>query len=531
MRSIIISDAIGCLPHRSLQRLAVLGLALFLTACGTLPQNVDKVASQAPPPSNESGLVRAIQPMLEQHPQQSGFRLLAQGEQAYAARLRLVAAAQKTLDAQYYIWHEDLTGIVLQNMFLKAADRGVRVRLLLDDLDTAGKDERLREMNAHPNIQIRVFNPFANRDFRAGDFLVDTRRVNHRMHNKTLTADNIATIVGGRNIGDEYFGATEAVAFGDLDSLGIGPVAQQVSSQFDLYWNSEYVYPLESFKWKTEITEADVADYRRWSDNYVEQAKQTRYAEILNQVEFAQIKHISELEFVWSDWVLAYDHPQAIEMKEMTQETHLALKILKGMEDAQRDLIIVSPYFVPGEKFTAFLSDIEKRGVRVRILTNSLQANDVSMVHAGYMRYREDLINAGVELYEYHASSNKVRRRLQRERIDVAKTSLHAKFFVVDEAEIFVGSFNLDGRSARLNTELGVYYASPEQAGRLSEKFEAVMEQLAYRVIINDAGDLEWVGQNPDTGEEVRLSHEPDTTWWKRTSTRILSWFVPESQL
>ncbi len=510
---------------------AVVVLTLFLSACGSLPKDVNRVASYALPASSDSQLVAEIQPMLAPHPGKSGFRLLVQGEQAYVARLRLVAAADTTLDAQYYIWHEDTTGLVLQNAFLKAADRGVRVRLLLDDLDTAGKDERLRQFNAHPNIQIRVFNPFANREMRAADFITDTSRVNHRMHNKTLTADNIATIVGGRNIGDEYFEATTEVAFGDLDSLGIGPVAAEVSDQFDLYWNSKYTYPLESFDWDTPVTEQSVADYRRWSDERLEEARNTHYAKLLRDVELARIKAISELEFVWSDWILAFDHPRAITMDEMTLETHLALKILDGMKQAKEDLIIISPYFVPGPEFTGFLTELKQRGVRVRILTNSLQANDVAMVHAGYMRYREDLVSAGVELYEYHSRSNKLRRRLARERLDVDRTSLHAKFFAVDQTHLFVGSFNLDGRSAKLNTELGVYYASPEQAKILSEKFDASMQQLAYRVVIDDAGNMQWVGLNADTGEQVRFDHEPDTTWWKRFSTRVLSWIVPESQL
>lgn len=504
-------------------------LLLFVTACSTLPKDVSKTSSYALVPGEESTLATNLAPLLAQHEGMSGFRTLAQGEVAFTARAQLAMAAQESIDVQYYIWHLDLTGRVMYEALLQAADRGVRVRMLLDDLDTADKDEFLRNVNHHPNIEIRLFNPFANRNIRASDFIGDTRRVNRRMHNKTFTADNSATIFGGRNIGDEYFDATEAVSFGDMDALGVGPVATEVSNQFDLYWNSKYVYPLNAFKWKAPVSESDYTAFRAASLDYLQQARKTRYAEILRDVELAKVERISEVDYVWSDWILGFDAPRAIEMNEMTLDTHLALKILRAMEQTEEDLLIVSPYFVPGEEFTKFLVGLEEKGVRVRILTNSLQANDVSMVHAGYMRYREDLVRGGVELYEYRSTSNKLRRKLKRERIDVEKTSLHAKFFAVDETYLFVGSFNLDGRSARLNTELGVYFGSPAQAANLSDNFEAMMREAAYKIVLDEDGDLEWVGE--DDGKEVRYNREPDTTWWKRFSTRVLSVFVPESQL
>ncbi len=515
--------------HHKIQRLLIVSLLLFVTACGTLPKDATREPSYALVPGEKSTLATNLAPLLAQHEGKSGFRPIAQGEMAFTARAQLAMAAQESIDIQYYIWHLDLTGRVIYESLLLAADRGVRVRLLLDDMDTAGKDDFLRNIDHHPNIEIRLFNPFANRNLRAGDFLLDTWRVNRRMHNKTFTADNSATIFGGRNIGDEYFDATEAVSFGDMDALGVGPVARDVSNQFDLYWNSKYVYPLASFKWKAPVSDDDYRAFRKSSADYLEQARKTRYARILRDVELAKVERISEVDYVWSDWVLGFDDPSAIEMNEMTLDTHLALKLLKAMEQTKEDLLIVSPYFVPGEKFTQFLNELEAKGVRVRILTNSLQANDVSMVHAGYMRYREDLVRGGVELYEYRATSNKARRKLKRERIDVEKTSLHAKFFTVDETFLFVGSFNLDGRSAKLNTELGAYFAAPVQAATLSDNFDQLMREVAYRVVINDDGDLEWVGEND--GQEIRLDREPDTSWWKRFSTQVLSVFVPESQL
>lgn len=516
-------------PVRSRARALVATLCIVvLAACSSLPDNSARVASHSLP-AQGTALADSLQPMLEQHEGKSGFRLLVEGEEAYAARLQLIRAAERSLDVQYYIWHNDLTGQVAHHQLLAAADRGVRVRLLLDDLDTAGKDQLLRRIDAHPNLEIRLFNPFANRNNRVGDFAGDTRRVNRRMHNKTLTADGIATIFGGRNIGDEYFDATAEVAFGDMDALGVGPIAAEVSSQFDLYWNSPYSYPLTAFDWDEPVTDAEVAAFREENNAFVAGAADSEYVRILKSVEMAKAASMATVGFVWSDWHLGYDQPRAIEMDEITEETHLAAKIIKAMDLAEEELIIVSPYFVPGENFTDYLVGLVEKGVRVRILTNSLQANDVALVHAGYMRYREDLVRGGVELYEFRATSNKIRRRMERERIDVEKTSLHAKIFTIDSRWIFVGSFNLDGRSAKLNTELGAYFASPVEASQFSDTFDAFMREAAYRLELDERGKLRWIGYNGT--EQLSLDTEPDTSWWKRTSTRMLSWFVPESQL
>lgn len=504
-------------------------LALMLGACSSLPQNVSRTPSQALDPGVESTLATNLQPLFDANPGLSGFYTLGESEAAFAARVQLIAAAQRTLDIQYYIWHDDLTGRAIHTFLQRAADRGVRVRLLLDDLDTTGKDELLRLIDHHPNIEIRVFNPFANRDSRVGDFIADTRRVNRRMHNKTLTADNVATIFGGRNIGDEYFGAEEEVAFGDMDALGVGGIAQDVSRQFDLYWNSKYAYPIDAFDWDEAITEEDATDYRKVSEANLQSARNSQYAQVLKEVKLAQVEQISDVVFVWSDWKLIYDLPETIESSKVSHETHMAPQLARSVSRAKEDLVIISPYFVPGDAVTAELVALVEKGTRVRILTNSLQANDVSLVHAGYMRYRKDLIQGGVELYEYKSDSNKVRRKLKRQRIDVEKTSLHAKFIGFDKEYLFIGSFNLDGRSARLNTELGGYFRSPSQATALTAVFDSNILDFAYRVELNDAGKLEWVTRG-ETGD-VRVNHEPDTSWWKRFSTSFLSYIVPEGQL
>jgi len=474
---------------------------------------------------------RGLAPLLDAHPDLSGFITLGQGEEAFSLRLQMIEAAQRSIDTQYYIWHDDLTGRVMHNQLLAAADRGVRVRLLLDDMDTAGKDEMLHTIDTHPNIEIRLFNPFANRNIRGLDFVTDTRRVNRRMHIKTLTGDNQVTIFGGRNIGDEYFGADENVGFGDMDVLAVGPIVPEVSSQFDLYWNSEWVYPLAEFRNSEAITTAQFEAFRKSSDTYLKEAIDSKYAEVLRELTLPDVNNFSKIDFTWSRWLLAYDQPSKVVAREVGATTHLGPTLKMGLDKTQNELIIVSPYFVPGPEFTQYLVDTVKRGVRVRILTNSLEANDVSLVHAGYMRYRKDLVAGGIELYELRATgTRKMRKQLSREnRLGSSHSSLHAKIFGFDRRYLFIGSFNVDARSVALNAELGAYFESIPHATKLSGIFDGVLNRLAYRVLLDDSGKLEWL--TLVEGEEVRVSKEPDTSWWRRVSTRFLSWVVPESQL
>jgi putative cardiolipin synthase len=501
----------------------LLALSLLITGCASLPTDFERTESFVIKDTAKTRLGRDIAPVTAKHSGKSGFHALSKGEDAFAARMFLVIKADKTLDMQYYIWHEDLTGKVLHNQLLAAADRGVRVRLLLDDLDTAGKDELLNILDAHPNIEVRLFNPFANRSKRVGDFLTDTSRVNHRMHNKSLTADNQATIFGGRNIGDEYFDATEEVGFTDVDVLAIGPVVSEVSQQFDLYWNSKWVYPLSVF-YKDKPVDADqIKAFRQQSDAFTKEATKTEYAAALRELKLVVAKSIEALDFSWSKWTLAYDQPSKVEADKVKVGTHLAPKLKEGMDKTQKELIIVSPYFVPGTKFTEYLVGLVDKGVRVRILTNSLASNDVSLVHAGYMRYREDLIKGGVELYEYKPNKEAIEDNKEKKSkwSGSSRASLHGKFFTFDQRYLFIGSFNLDARSVALNTEMGVYFESPKYAKQVAEGFDKFAMIKAYQVILTEDGGMQWVSL--ENGKKVTFIVEPETSFWKRFSTEFLS--------
>jgi cardiolipin synthase C len=511
--------------------IAMFVAAALFTGCASLPPKVERAATFAVDDTSGTTLARAVDPIVVEHPGLSGFHALKEGIEAYAARLLLVRNAEKTLDIQYYIWKDDLTGETLLNQVLAAADRGVRVRLLLDDLDTADEEDLLHVLDAHPNIEIRLFNPFANRGYRVLDFVSDSGRVNRRMHNKSMTADNQATIFGGRNIGDEYFDAPEAVGFSDMDVLAVGPVVAEVSQEFDLYWNSEWVYPLSSFAAGTPAAAAAIETYRQESGAFVEEARSTPYAISLRNLDIAKLKSIAALDYSWGKWVLAYDQPGKVEAEVVKGDTHLAPSLRKAIDNARTDLIVVSPYFVPGPELTHYLCDLVQRGVRVRVLTNSLAASDVALVHAGYMRYREDLIRGGVELYEFKPikSVSDHEHTTKTKWSGSSRASLHGKYLGVDQRYLFVGSFNLDMRSKELNTEMGVYFESPRYALMLADAFDRKAMEVAYRVTLTDDGQLQWV--TVENGETVTMDVEPETGFWTRIGTRILSGIVPEKHL
>lgn len=523
-----------CLLKRSIIGCMWLFLSLLgLAGCSSLPKDVVRENTYALIDTSDTLLAQKISPLLAKYPHQSGFYRLHIGEEALAARIKIIQQAQKAIDAQYYIWHNDLVGKVIHEKLLQAADRGVRVRLLLDDMDTAGNAETLRFIDAHPNIEVRLYNPFTSRTKRMSGFIGDFDRLNHRMHNKTLTVDNQATIFGGRNIGNEYFNATENVGFDDLDALAIGPVVHEVSTSFDEYWNSEWVYPLSAFKVDKPVTEEAIANYRKLSSEFIHAAKQSDYAAAVQEFSYDQLVHMN-LPFEWSEWQVAYDHPGKIVHTERTLDNSLAPQLAQMARKANHDLIIVSPYFVPGKQLTKTLSELIAKGIRVRILTNSLASNDVGVVFAGYKKYRKSLLDAGVELYEFKATKEFKEQQQAKDPSKklawkgASRASLHAKYFVFDLTNIFIGSFNLDGRSVAINTEFGVYFKSATYAQIVSQGFELHALDQAYQVTLNN-GKLQWATH--ENGKTVYFDKEPDTNFFQRFGASLSGLFVPEGQL
>jgi len=523
--------------HSLARSLLVTAVLLTLSGCASLPKDVTRTTTLALQDTADTQLGRDISPLLTEHPEQSGIYLLNEGKAAFIARLALIEAAERSLDVQYYIWHDDLTGKVIHQQLLTAANRGVRVRLLLDDLDTVGKNQILHTLDFHPRIEIRLFNPFVNREIRTLEFVGSLSRINHRMHNKSLTADNQATIIGGRNIGDEYFDATPDVGFTDWDVIAVGPVVNKVSRAFDEYWNSQWVYPLSAFKPQEPVTEESLAIYENAAEGFIEQARQSIYADALRETTIAEMAHVGELPFVWSPAILIYDHPGKVDAKEIDSDTHIGPQLAKALDKSVQELIIISPYFVPGDDVVEFFEDLVERGVNVRILTNSLAANDVPLVHAGYMRYRGALLRGGIELYEFKptVSDKGKRERKNNQYVGSSRASLHAKAFTMDQRYMFVGSFNLDPRSIALNTEMGMVFEAPEYATALSKGFDELGEVKAYRLALektspeSETEQLVWYSK--ENGEQIVYTEEPETSWWNRFVAGFMSLFVPESQL
>jgi putative cardiolipin synthase len=516
---------------RSIVRLPLAGSLLVLAACSSLPQSVPRVPTSALDDTGGTRLGVAIAPGLAAHPGQSGAVLLGDGREAFAARVLLANAAERSLDVQYYIWWSDTTGHLMREALWRAAERGVRVRLLLDDNNTRGQDRTLSALDAHPGIEVRLFNPYANRGVRIGEMAGDFSRINRRMHNKSFTADNQATIVGGRNIGDEYFGANEAVEFADLDALTVGPAVQAVSRSFDDYWNSASAYPVASL---TKPVGADVAATERsQAAQAVDDPKAVLYVEALRTTALIQQLLGGRLPLAWGPgWVIS-DDPEKVQQPPEHDKTHMLPKLEEAIGRPERSLDIVSPYFVPTGKGADALAAIAARGIKVRVLTNSLAATDVMPVHAGYSRYRERLLRAGIELYELKS------RRMAAEAPDAqdkadkkhglgrsSAASLHAKTFVADRHRVFVGSFNFDPRSVQLNTEMGLVIDSAELAGQISGGLDQRLRTDAYQVRLSPEGQLEWLD-----GQQVLTSEPGHPGVFKRLWLGFLQWLPIEWML
>ncbi|WP_454675195.1 phospholipase D family protein [Achromobacter pestifer] len=490
----------------------------FLSGC-SLPPLDKRSESQAltPEQSATTPLGRGIAPLAAAHPGKSGIHPLANAYDAFAARMMLARAAERSLDVQYYIWHDDMTGTMLLEALHEAAERGVRVRLLLDDNGTSGMDKLLAALNEHPNIEVRLYNPFVLRWPKPLGYVTDFKRLNRRMHNKSFTADNQATIIGGRNIGDEYFGAANGVLFTDLDVLAIGAAVNDVSKDFDRYWASESAYPVDRLLKQAEPGALNALEQRALE---VERSPEAAaYANAVKQLPFIRQLLQSELSLEWAETRMVSDDPRKT-LGTAPPEAMLPHQLHEIIGTPKTDLELVSPYFVPTEVGTQAFAKMAQSGVKVQVLTNALEATDVAVVHSGYAKRRKALLASGVELFEMKRMSSEVERNKSMGPFGSSGSSLHAKTFAVDGQRIFVGSFNFDPRSATLNTELGFVIESPTLAGHIADAFKQEVPKGAYRVCLDDKGNLYWLEQR--NGETIRHDTEPGTTAWKRFSV----WFV-----
>jgi putative cardiolipin synthase len=498
-----------------------IALTVLLAGCATeLPSLKGRTPTAALADTSGTRLGRALAPGLAVHAGQTGVHPLPSPRDAFAARGLLAAAADRSLDVQYYIWHGDAAGVLLFEALWRSAERGVRVRLLLDDNNTSGLDPTLAALDAHPNIEVRLYNPFVQRSGRLLSYLTDFQRLNRRMHNKSFTADNRVTIVGGRNIGGEYFGMGSAMVFADLDVLAVGASVGEVSDQFDRYWNSPSAYPAASFVGTAAPDAVEYLEARFAAARAAPEA--AGYLEALRTTPLVRDLLDKGLSFEWVTARLLADNP-AKTLDPVDRADHLLFPALvQAMGQPTNTLDLVSPYLVPGEQGTESLAALARSGVTVRILTNSLAASDVAAVHAGYTRRRVDLLRAGVRLYELKPTATE---QLPSDKNGVGSGSssgLHAKTFAVDRSRIFVGSFNFDLRSALLNTEMGLVIDSPTLAQTLADSFDRTVPLAAYEVVLAPDGTrLQWIERS--AAGEKRYDTEPGTSLLKRTGVGVLS--------
>jgi putative cardiolipin synthase len=515
-------------------RLALLALLPLLTHCATAPRLEGIEPSYALPPASSPKLETGLLTRLGDTPGVSTVRLVEQNAMAFAYRAGTAAAAAHTLDVQYYIWHDDLTGAVLATELMRAAERGVRVRLLVDDIDARAKHDIFVVADTHPNLEVRIFNPFYSRSGMLGqisEYVLRGSRLNHRMHNKAWIADNRVAIVGGRNIGDEYFGASPHSNFSDLDLLMTGPIVREVSASFDEYWNSPNAVPVSRFDGeqpKPEDLERMIAAARE----YRVKAGETPYiAALRDPGQQAQLLAQESPPLKVDSIELLADDPGKVGTEEKGIHASRVLNRLAAVTgESKHELLIISPYFVPREGGTENLVANVERGMRVAILTNSLAATDVAAVHTGYARYRRDLLRGGVELYEMKRKAGSEEGRQKISATGSSGASLHTKAMVIDRRWVYVGSMNLDPRSANLNTEMGVLVESAELAGQLREQFESTISpELSYKVVLEPHEGLVWYDRVD--GKERRLEREPDASVWRRMSVTLMRIVPIESQL
>ena len=506
------------------RRLVAVALTALFSACATLPERPQVGPAGTALPPRAGGVLAATESALVARvgTQASGFRLLDTNEDGLRWRLALIDSAHHSLDLQYYVWWGDDSGDLLLKRVIAAADRGVRVRMVLDDLSTILEDEshpKLRDaavalIDTHPNIEIRLFNAWRTRPLggRAVETLSRMERINHRMHNKLLVADNRATIIGGRNVGNEYFGMSSEFNFRDLDVLGLGPVARQASDVFDRFWNSEWVVPVKALGATTGADSVAPTLARL-------------------QRKLAASDALARFPIDPQDWQTAFKEVVG-ELHPGTSRVHTdspdpgvlnhhmpdAFRALIG--SARREVLITNAYIIPGEHAVERMRQQTERGIRIRILTNSLASHDVPAVNSHYKQWRKPLLEAGIDLYEMRSDA-----AVQALLADTAPTraefvGLHVKAMVIDRERVFIGSMNLDPRSWDINSEMGVIVDSPDLAEALARAMERDMEpENAWRVTLDAGGQVQW-----SAGEKV-LTSQPARTFWQRVQDVIFMAF------
>jgi putative cardiolipin synthase len=498
-------------------------LLLTLSGCVGIPFDYPRTESYSSPADTATFLGQAAETFRQRHGDLTGVVSLPHGLDALGVRMRFMERAERTIDAQYFILKNDRAGALFAGKLVLAADRGVKVRLLIDDVFSYGIDEQLTLMNTHPNIEVRLFNPLSRQSFKYWSYLLDFSRANRRMHNKSFTVDNSFSIVGGRNIGEEYFELKQDVLFDDYEVLVMGPVVSDISDSFDNYWNSALAVPIEAFE-----VDVDPAGLDRWRDLMALQTADSAsiYSQSLDSKVLARLRDGS-LQPAAVEAAVVGDPAEKLEAKVGDPELAvMARDFGDRFRLAQQEVLIVTPYFIPSKTGSQLIQELVGRGVRVVIVTNSLASTNHVPVHAHYAKYRKQLLRAGAELWEIRAKNpGETTQWGYRPEL----VTLHSKATAIDRSTVFVGSINFDPRSLRVNTEMGLFLESRELGHVFTANLFLDLRRVAYRVELDERGNLRWIYEHGAKREVV--TREPETGWGRRMAARIYRLLPIEGQL
>ncbi len=528
----------------SLSLSLTLGLTLGLSACQSLPKQPHLPESQAlsarvealysdkqttqgePIKTSSTDLVSAISAQNDIHPDLSGYHPIVTGANAFAARSILTDMATRNIDAQYYIWHNDQAGQLLLKDLWDAAERGVIVRLLLDDFNNSAKfDQHLLRFASHPNIAVRIINPLMHRKFPTLNYVTGLPRINRRMHNKSMTFDKQITIIGGRNIGNEYLSNDQSSQFADLDVLLIGKVVADIDNSFYDYWSSPLSFDIETLaKFDNDVTPdfLKALDKLGLDEENNEGSSLTVYKAAIKDSTIDSDLINKRVPFRWTDMQFLSDDVGKLS-KTVPADTNLVHQLRNLLGSPTKKLTIISSYFVPTKDGVDTLVKLAEAGVDIKILTNSFDATDVTAVHSGYSQWRPRLLRSGVKIYELKSTAAEEKRdnKLWRARSQ-SSTSLHAKTFAVDDYQVFIGSYNVDPRSANINTEMGVIINDDELARQLHGALSDNLLNQAYEVKLLENGNLQW--HTMEKGEKVVYDSEPRVDMGDHVWLTIMSW-------
>jgi len=503
-------------------------LLLYLGGCASLPEDLEQVPSEGWAHPEQTMLGSFIAETAPDDKSLSGVELLSNPGEAFSARFAIAGLAEKTLDLQYYLWKGDLAGQLLMWRALEAADRGVRVRFLIDDIFHSGRDDVYALLDTHPNFELRVFNPMANRGAaRNLNYLANKRFLNHRMHNKIFLADNAVAVLGGRNIGNDYFGIDTKANFFDLDVLTVGQGAREAGAAFDEYWNSRHAVPI-SVLHNNSYTLEDLEEARGRLKGSLVNLDAVPYAVALEASETLENLQRWRGKLLWTEAHVVVDPLERFEGQGKSAIVEFAEEHIANINS---EMVIESAYLIPTENGIANIKKYVDRGVRVRLLTNSLMSNNHITAHSGYMKYRKAMLEAGAELHELRADAALREHFKASDGDNEVPAGIHTKAFVIDGEQALIGSFNFDPRSRELNSEIGLVVSDVEFARQVLATMEQDFHpENSYRLFLNEDGKLRWELQNPD-GSITVLKHDPGASIWKRMGARMLSWLPIEKEL